>query len=223
MPGVNRYFEVHHRDWDDIYSAPAGSWRWRVNRHLRNAVWTRMARTLEAFSNVTDHSVLDVGCGTGELGIRLAERGAARVLGIDAADSMVGIAAAHAIRRGVAAACEFVRDDFLSHDFGPETFEYPAALGVLDYVDDAAGLLGRLWSLTRTRMVVSLPEAVPPRCWLRRAWHGLHGSRLYYYTRADAGRLATRLSPAALWALHSIPGSDRTHLLVCDVSPGARP
>ena len=188
-----------------------------MNRRFRKAVLGRMALALDAFSEIEGHSVLDIGCGTGELGIRLAELGAARVVGIDAAGEMIRTASDHARSRGVDGRCEFIHADFLTHRF-EGVFTYTAALGVMDYVADASGFLDRMWSLTDRRLAVSFPQSVPPRSWLRRVWHGLHGSRLHYYEREDLQRLAARLSSART-QVHTLPGSDRTHVLVCDREP----
>ena len=217
---MSDYFETHRSDWDGIYSAPPGSLRFRLNRRFRRAVWRRMALALEEFRAIEGRSVLEIGSGAGELSIRLAERGARRVLGVDAAGEMVRVARAHAERRGVSDRCEFIQADFSSHDFGAEKFDYVVALGVFDYVPDAPAFLSRMWRHTRERLVISLPHAVPPRSWLRRAWHGWHGNRLHYFTTAQVRALAAGLAAAEV-RIHAIPGSDRTDVLVCDVAKAA--
>ena len=214
------YFDVHRGDWDGIYSAPAGSLQWRINRRFRRAVWKRMLVALDACTPIEGRSVLDIGCGTGELGLRLAAAGAARVVGIDRAGEMVRTATEHARRRGLSAVCQFVEGEFLTHDFGGETFNYSAALGVLDYVEDSDAFLDRMWALTRDRLIVSLPHSVPPRSWLRRAWHGMHASRLFYYQRRDVDAKIARLSPARS-EVQTLPGSDRTYVMICDRRPPA--
>src|SRR5205807_10114451 len=90
-----------------------------------------------------------------------------------------------------------------------------AALGVLDYVADSGAFLWRLWQHTSGRMVVSLPHEVPPRSWARRIWHGLHGSHIHYYRAADVSRLAAGMSQAVV-RVHTIHGSDRTDVMVCE-------
>ncbi|MGC4086778.1 MAG: class I SAM-dependent methyltransferase [Polyangiaceae bacterium] len=214
-----KYFELHRDDWDGIYHAPAGSVRARFNRRFRRAVWARMAIALWEYPSQSGGSVLDVGCGTGELGIRLAQRGAARVLGIDLANNMVETARVRAAKAGVEQRCEFVQGDFLESDLGNESFDLVVALGVLDYVSDATRLLERMWRACRGTLVVSLPHSRPPRSWLRRLWHGLHGSRLHYYGATDISDAIARLSPLSA-RVHSIHGSDRTDVLVCERRPG---
>jgi ubiquinone/menaquinone biosynthesis C-methylase UbiE len=176
-----------------------------------------MALALEEFRAVEGKVVLEIGSGSGELSIRLAERGARRVVGVDAAGEMVRVARAHAKRRGMDDRCEFIQADFSTHDFRAEKFDYVVALGVFDYVPDAPVFLSRMWRHNRERLVISLPHAVPPRSWLRTAWHGWHGNRLHYFTTAEVRALASGLSPADL-RVHAIPGSDRTDVLACDVA-----
>lgn len=214
MSGTRDYFDRHRGDWDGIYNAPRGSLRARLNRRLRRAVWGRMALALSESSEIAGRTALDVGCGPGELAIRLAERGAASVLGIDVAAEMVNVARQRAADRGVGDRCRFVQADFLRHPVD-ETFDFTFALGVFDYVGDPPAFLRRQWDRTRGRLVVSFPRSVPPRSWLRRAWHGMHGSRLHYYGAPRVIALASGLEGATA-RLHWIPGSGSTDVLVCD-------
>jgi ubiquinone/menaquinone biosynthesis C-methylase UbiE len=215
---VKAYFDVHRGDWDRIYQSPPGSAWARLNRRFRRAVWARMTLALAEGPAAEGHSVLDVGCGTGELAIRMAERGAVRVMGVDASSEMVHAARTHAEARRVGERCTFVHADFLNWNTGGGRFDFTVALGVLDYVADAPAFLRRMWQHTGRRLIVSLPYSVPPRSWLRRIWHGMHGSRIHYYAAPRVLELARALAPAEV-TVHSIHGSDRTDLLVCDRAP----
>jgi SAM-dependent methyltransferase len=220
---VSGYFDVHHGDWDGIYAAPVGSLRWRLNRRFRRAVLRRMMVALDECAAASARSVLDIGCGTGEMGVRLAAQGATRVLGIDVAGEMIRDATRHARDRGVDRVCEYVQGDFMRHDFAGERFDCVVALGVFDYIPDAAGFLGAMWARTSRRLIASFPHSVPPRSWLRTVWHGLHQSKLHYYTADGVRVLAARLEPRAI-RVHTLPGSDRTYVLVCETVPSpARP
>jgi len=215
MTSRQGYFDRHPSDWDGIYNAPRGSARARLNRRLRRAVWGRMAIALQETAEIAGRSALDVGCGPGEMAIRMAERGASRVVGIDSAAEMVRVATMRAASRGTAEQCHFIHADFMSSALAEQIFDYTVALGVLDYVTDAERFLDRMWNHTRTRMVVSFPRDVPPRSWLRRIWHGAHGSRLHYYGHDRARGLAVHLEGAAI-RMHAIHGSDSTDVVVWD-------
>lgn len=212
---MKSYFDLHHEDWHAIYSAPAGSLRWRLNRRFRKAVLRRMVVAFEECVSSRARTVLDIGCGAGELGVRLAGAGATRVLGIDLAGEMVRDARTRAALRGVSGVCTYACGDFMTHDFGGERFDCVVALGVFDYVQDADAFLRRMWALTSRTLIASFPHSVPPRSWLRTLWHGLHRSRLHYFTRDHVRALGSRLAPTAL-RVHTLPGSDRTYVLVCE-------
>lgn len=110
----------------------------------------RMDRTLRPFSehvmSVTGvgegEVVLDVGCGTGETSIRLADRGAV-VTGVDVSRPML----AHANKRPDAGKARFVEADASVHDFGDEAFDLVfSRFGVMFFADpdSAFANLGRM-------------------------------------------------------------------------------
>lgn len=211
---MTRYFDLYRADWDGIYNAPRGSVRARLNRRLRRVVWGRLALALHECKSAAATTLLDVGCGTGELALLYASGGDARAVGVDSSSEMIAAARGHATRRGLSDRCRFVHGDFLEVDLG-ESFDCTVALGVLDYAAQPARLLRRMWDVTRSRMIVSLPHGVPPRAWARAAWHALHGSRIFYYTARTVADLAATLRPGAT-RVHVMDGWDRTDVLVCE-------
>lgn len=79
--------------------------------------------------------VLDIGCGTGDLAIWLAERGRA-VTGIDYLEQPLALARAKAADRGVAV--NFLRIDALAAGEIPERFDAVTDCGLFHTFDDAA-------------------------------------------------------------------------------------
>jgi len=94
-------------------------------------------------------SVLEIGCGTGSLALRLADR-AACYDGVDVSDVMLG----HARSKADAAGADhlnfhcmpFQRDTV---PFAPETFDVVCAFSILHLVDDRTDTLAHLYELVK--------------------------------------------------------------------------
>jgi 2-polyprenyl-3-methyl-5-hydroxy-6-metoxy-1,4-benzoquinol methylase len=101
-------------------------------------------------------SVIDVGCGTGQLACFLAIKGR-RVLGVDY--SQRSLALAQALKERLAlASVEFERDNVLDWDRPAESFDYVFCNGVLHHTSDPYGGFRNLVAITRPggRIVVGL-------------------------------------------------------------------
>ena len=79
-------------------------------------------------------------------------------------------------------AVDLIVGDFLEHTFQGQ-YDYAIVMGVMDYVEDAPRLLGKLSELVSCRAVLSFP--VRESIWsLQRAIrYGLRGCPLYFYSR----------------------------------------
>lgn len=101
---------------------------------------------LELIGDVRGRTVLDVGCGDGELATALWERGA-RVSGIDASAAMIAAAGRRAERQG--AKITFAVGTAGRLPFAPATFDRVVAVTVLCFVDDTASALGEISRVLR--------------------------------------------------------------------------
>ncbi len=108
-------------------------------------------------------TVLELGCGTGGLGVALLEMGASRLTGIDLSPASVDIAQRRAAAGGFADSAHFEVGN------AAETVAEPHDWVVLDRViccyGDVEGLVDRAIALARDRIAISLPES--------RGWRGL--------------------------------------------------
>ncbi len=89
--------------------------------------------------------VLDLGCGDGSLCRELADAGAARVLGVDPSERMLGLARERTTDPTVEYAQQFAEDLRLPAD----SVDLVVSSLALHYVDDLAGLLGNVSSWLR--------------------------------------------------------------------------
>jgi ubiquinone/menaquinone biosynthesis C-methylase UbiE len=112
----------------------AGYARWRKSSLglITDALEQRLI--LELIGNVPGQTVLDVGCGDGELAIALWERGA-RVTGIDASPQMIDAARERAHRHGAEIRFEVATAQSLP--FETAVFDRVVAVTVLCFLADA--------------------------------------------------------------------------------------
>ncbi len=154
--GVRDYFNRISDDWDAFYS-DGNSFRDRLNKVFRHALYERFRLTLDHCGEIEGARVLDLGCGTGQYSLEFAKRGAARVLGIDFAPSMIASSERLAQEHGVSGVCELVCADFANHTLD-ESFDIVLALGFFDYIEYPEPLLKKIKELTERTFVASFPE-----------------------------------------------------------------
>src|SRR5205807_2341576 len=128
------HFHADAQRFDAIYEEDKGPVTRFIDNVWRGVVRRRLEVTLERLEPLEGKSILDVGCGSGRFCLAYAERGAARVVGIDFAPGMIDLANEYARRLGVGDRCEF-RVGTYPADASDETFDYSSALGFFDYVE----------------------------------------------------------------------------------------
>jgi 2-polyprenyl-3-methyl-5-hydroxy-6-metoxy-1,4-benzoquinol methylase len=116
---------------------------------LRTEIVGRMLEEM----GVRGAHVLEIGSGTGEVSFEAARLGAARVTGLDIAETMVATARAAAAARGLRDRVTFEVADVL-------TAPIPAAdfcliVGVIEYYADLSGLLARVLPQIRRGVIIA--------------------------------------------------------------------
>ncbi len=164
--------------YDDDHKGLVARW---IDRVWRGVVRRRLELTLELLEPLTAKTVLDVGCGSGRYCLAYAERGAARVVGVDFAPRMIDLANEAARRRGIAERCEF-RVGLFPDAVTDGPFDASTALGFFDYIADPVPLVKRMRELTEQTLVMSFPKAREWRVPVRRARFWLKGCPLYLYS-----------------------------------------
>jgi ubiquinone/menaquinone biosynthesis C-methylase UbiE len=215
---VREHFEADAQRFDEIYEERKGPIGRFVDDWWRGVVQRRLELNLEKLAPLEGKRVLDVGCGSGRFCVAYAERGAARVVGVDFAQGMIDIANELARRAGVADRCQFVVGTFPEVELD-EQFDASTANGFFDYVDNPEVIITRMRELTRTTMIMSFPKAREWRVPLRRLRFGLKGTPLFLYTPR---RVRHILKSAGLDKYEWID-LDRDYLVVASVNDhGAR-
>jgi ubiquinone/menaquinone biosynthesis C-methylase UbiE len=206
---VAQHFHADARRFDAIYDEDKGHLARWVDSAWRGVVRRRFSLTLNYLEPLAGKTILDVGCGSGRYCLAYAERGAARVRGVDFAGGMIDLANEYARRLGVAERCEFRRGAF-PEAVPDESFDYCSAMGFFDYIPHPVPMLSRMRELTRTRMVMSFPKSREWRVPLRRLRFRLMDCPLFLYSESQVRAI---LDDARVTRYDWIP-LDRDYIIV---------
>jgi len=182
---VRSHFDADARRFDAIYERRKGPLRWFVDDVWRGVVHQRFELALELLAPLEGKRALDVGCGSGRYCIAFAQRGAAKVVGIDYAPAMLELAERHAAAADVAGICEFRQAAFPAGVGDGERFDCATAMGYFDYVPDAGAHLARMNELTTGTILASFPKRRDFRAPLRRLRFALNRCPLFLYSRGE--------------------------------------
>ncbi|HVH74845.1 MAG TPA: class I SAM-dependent methyltransferase [Stellaceae bacterium] len=166
----------------------------------------RLERALivELAGPVAGKSVLDIGCGDGELALDLAARGARAVAGIDASERM--IAAARARPGAARVAFEVAAAEALP--FPAASFDLAVAITILCFVEDAAPVFAEIARVLRPGGRLVIGELGKWSSWAAarriRAWAG---SRLWARARFRTRRELAGLAEAAGLSVETVRGA----------------
>ncbi len=184
---VAAYFDRIAIDFDSYYEKP-GHWfqRW-TNEFLRKPVIVkRLALSLQALNQKPNQTILDIGCGSGVLGIPLTKQGH-KVIGIDFSGPMVELARQKAKKADVS--IEFKVMDFMT-DETPKV-DSCVALGVLEYFRNPHDIIEKMIACASPGgfVVFDIPELLNYHTPLRLPYLLWRKSRAYFYTPWEARAL----------------------------------
>ncbi|MHC4075145.1 MAG: class I SAM-dependent methyltransferase [Planctomycetota bacterium] len=187
--GAQKYFDSVPKQWDALYSHE-NRLMYLINQWLRKGLYERYRLTFEHCGDLSGAKVLDIGCGTGRYSIECAKRGAAKVVGIDFAPSMIEFSRKLAREMNVFDKCDFIHDDFMEHTF-EDSFDIVLALGVFDYVEKPEPIFKKIARLNPRKFLATFPKHTA--IWgiqrkIRYNW--LKKCPIYYYTAEQLNELS---------------------------------
>lgn len=197
-------FDAAARDYDRRFTNTA------IGRVLRTAVWQVLDRTFEPGSEI-----LELGCGTGEDAVRLAQNGH-RVLATDASYAMLDHAEAKAREAGVADRVRLEKLDLATIADRPIPDAAPfdgvlsnfGALNCLPSCADLAAVLHR-WLKPGARMVLVV---MGPFCLWELGWYGLRLQPRTALRRLRSGQAVGIGAESSVHVWYPSPGRLRRQL-----------
>jgi 2-polyprenyl-3-methyl-5-hydroxy-6-metoxy-1,4-benzoquinol methylase len=185
---IARFFDHHSARWGRHYSN-TGLGLYIFNRFFRRGLRQRWDITFRYSLPAEGKRYLDIGCGTGDYTLALAEAGASRVTGIDFAPAMIDVSRRRAAKRGLEEKCEFIYGDFMNMDIsGP--FDVVLAIGVFDYVSQYKAFWKRMSALSDGIVIGSFPGHSRFREPIRKWRYHHRDLPVYFYTESQLKGLA---------------------------------
>jgi 2-polyprenyl-6-hydroxyphenyl methylase/3-demethylubiquinone-9 3-methyltransferase len=161
-----------------------------VNRFFRGRTFVRRMRLLESLFGelgLSGKSVLDLGCGSGQVSALAAKMGA-QVHAVDIAPRMLEIARQGAQSAGVQERVSFEEGDVASRTYPPA--DVVLLVGVIEYYADFASVVRRAAEAARGTLIVAHTSRVAYRMLLRRLLFAVRGASLYFHKMDDVVRAA---------------------------------
>ncbi len=156
-PGAIDYFHRKIQDFDDIYRDDKKGLLSILNRIVRASVRIRFDMAFDILGDLTDKSVLDIGCGSGRYMFKAVEKNARYVVGIDAAAGALEQAGKIADDLNLGEKLTFVESDFM--DFSSDCkFDVIFAVGYFDYIFNPLDHLRKMIDLSDGLIYASFPK-----------------------------------------------------------------
>jgi SAM-dependent methyltransferase len=179
--GAQTYFNRVPQEWDALYSHE-NRVGYAINKLIRSGIYDRYRLCFEHSGPIDGASVLDLGCGTGRFSVEFAKRGAATVVGVDFAPSMVTFSDQAARDLGVADTCHFACGDVTKLPF-KKPFDIVIAMGLFDYLPEADRPFQEIASLTGRTFMADFPNfGLIGRAHRKVRYEWIRHCPIYYYT-----------------------------------------
>lgn len=139
---IGKYWDKRLLSWesgaypDDDIIRSAGVWDRLSSLFRRDRVAQRMDALMELLTPyVQGQRILDVGCASGRLAVKLVNQGASHVTGVDVASSAIEIAEQRKKAAGMESSLDFFEADVTLPGIELPPVDIAIALGVIEYFD----------------------------------------------------------------------------------------
>jgi 2-polyprenyl-3-methyl-5-hydroxy-6-metoxy-1,4-benzoquinol methylase len=197
------FFDGFADSFDTIYDQKRNPLMQYVDRTFRSDMFIRFARTFEIFGDLTEKSVLDIGCGSGPYVAEALRRNAKHVTAVDPAPRMLQLVRKRLEGNPWEERCSIVEGLFPGVNV--PTHDHVVVVGVMDYVD-AGSFLRELRPLVRQSAVLTFPSKHWFRTPFRKFRYWLRRCPVTFY---DAPQIEQLCSAAgfAQTDIYKIPGA----------------
>jgi len=150
---------------------------------FRKDMYDRYVFTIKHCEPIQDRTFLDVGCGNGLYSLELARKGAAKVVGIDIAEVMIGLCKDAAQKENLDDRCFFEQSDLLAYE-GKTKFDVSFGIGLFDYISEPLPVLTKMRELSTDKAILAFPRYWTWRAPIRKMRLNARGCDVYFYTKS---------------------------------------
>lgn len=171
-----------------IYTHRKSKFANALDKFFRKDMYERFEFTIKNCEPIKDRTFLDVGCGNALYSLELARKGAARVVGIDISEVMIGLCKQSCEQQNLSDRCTFLQTDLLNYK--PESkFDVSFGIGLFDYIRDPLPVMKKMRELSADKAIMAFPRLWTWRAPLRKARLARKGCDVFFYSKPRIEKL----------------------------------
>jgi cyclopropane fatty-acyl-phospholipid synthase-like methyltransferase len=171
-----------------IYTHRKSKFSNTLDQIFRKDMYERYQFTIANCEPIKGRTFLDVGCGNALYSLELARKGAAKVVGIDIAEVMIGLCKKSADAENLSDRCTFIQTDLL--EYKPESkFDVSFGIGLFDYIKNPLPVLTKMREVSTDKAIMAFPRLYTWRAPVRKVRLTIKGCDVYFYSAARINKL----------------------------------
>lgn len=188
---ASQFFDRFAVTFDSFYDGKRNVLMQKIDQKFRRDIFERFTLTFKSIDNISNRSLLDIGCGSGVYMFEALKQGAKFVTGIDAAPKMLELASSLLSSHGdFKGRYRLIEGNFPQIEI--ETHDYAIVMGVLDYIENPIEFLLKLRDKIKIAALISFPSNHWFRTPIRKFRYKLRSCPVYFYDENKIADLGTR-------------------------------
>jgi 2-polyprenyl-3-methyl-5-hydroxy-6-metoxy-1,4-benzoquinol methylase len=171
-----------------IYTHRKSKFSNTLDQVFRKDMYERFQFTIANCEPIKGRTFLDVGCGNALYSLELARKGAAKVVGIDIAEVMIGLCKKSADEENLSDRCTFIQTDLLEYK-PEEKFDVSFGIGLFDYIKNPLPVLTKMREVSTDKAIMAFPRLYTWRAPVRKVRLTIKGCDVYFYSAARINKL----------------------------------